>query len=407
MQGEPTNCPICRQRASKSFVPNKMDSRIECSRCGWFDIDHVAEVNLHSSKPPNFATLSGIARHRYELERFETIPRLVWRDLEEDRNGLYEFEDLNSIRMTAQEKATKFLALVAAKTESTAGEEVELSLPSDLSLAFAKSEKELNAILDYLASRELIAIQSTSDSVRTVSLTITGADAGAPTESFSPVAASVELQPLDVVITGSKQASGAFGEVYPGIQKRLNRKVAIKIIQPNTKPDAVAHALGLAKVNHPNVVTVHDVGTVIDPNTGEAVDCVVMEWIDGVKIHEAWSELSQGDAKLICGQIVDGVRAMHSKDVCHNDLHSGNVMLASETVKIVDIHYTESAHFSQLSTQPRELLVQHDCTKVAGLIRLLLLNSCPGVLDSSLGLQLCKSQSLDEVESVVESIFLE
>lgn len=177
------------------------------------------------------------------------------------------------------------------------------------------------------------------------------------------------VQETDVDITGSPKGSGAFGRVYPGIQKTLKREVAIKIIEAKAGPDAIAHARGLAKVSHPNVVTVHDVGRVKHPTTGEIVDCVVMELIDGPSINTVWSTFDVNDAVSICKQIIDGLEAMHAVGVCHHDLHAGNVLVCKGTLKIIDIHYTETARLSQLQSQPKQHLLEEDCNAAARLCR--------------------------------------
>ena len=75
---------------------------------------------------------------------------------------------------------------------------------------------------------------------------------------------------------------GGFAEVWKG-KDDLGRPVAVKIIREACvmMSDALAHAKALARAHHSNVVIVYRIDTVLDPNTGKEIDCVVMELIDG------------------------------------------------------------------------------------------------------------------------------
>ena len=399
-------CPLCGSSSKSTSVPSKRDNRIDCPRCGLFDIDFRAEINLQNSFLPeeDLANLSGIARHSSEMSHPAGVPRLVWEEVEDDRNGQYVFQGIPSDRLGSKEKSLRFLDLLIRQKQSTPGETLQLDLPIDFSLVYARSTEELDSALDYLKRMNLIEIQDSAEFSRVVCLTVEGADF-----IESKLASEVErttdssLAIVDIKITGPKQDNGAFGEVYPGQQLKLGRKVAIKIIQPNDKLGAIEHAKGLAKVNHRNVVTVYDVGLVLDPSTGKNVECVVMEWIDGVNLHDAWCDLSHSDAYRICSQLIDGLEAMHQSDVCHHDLHAGNIMVSEDTIKIIDVHYTETAQFSNLTTQPKRRLIQNDCRALGSIVRHVILNACPHVLKSDLELELCKSVSLEEVKSIVSS----
>src|SRR5688572_15466461 len=137
MPSSPYPCPLCCRPATKAPVPGKFDNRIECTRCGSYDINRYAEVNLASSgPPPNASTLSGIARVRHELYQAETPPRLIWVELAEDRDGRYEFDGIPSGAVTAREKAERFIDFLQRKTNRTAGEPVVVHYQTDVSLAF-------------------------------------------------------------------------------------------------------------------------------------------------------------------------------------------------------------------------------------------------------------------------------
>lgn len=133
--------------------------------------------------------------------------------------------------------------------------------------------------------------------------------------------------------------SGGMGEVYRARDTRLGRFVALKFVSDEFVKDG-SSAARLAReaeltssLNHPNIVTVHDVGEL------DARPFIVMEFIDG---HSLFSAIASGPMKParvvdIACQIADGLAAAHGAGVVHRDLKPRNVMIADEgRVKIVD-----------------------------------------------------------------------
>ncbi len=212
------------------------------------------------------------------------------------------------------------------------------------------------------------------------------------------------LKPLDIEFTGAMKDSGAYGEVFPGRQIALNRDVAIKIINQEAMLDAVSHAIGLARVNHPNVVTVYEVGLVEHPDRKTPVECLVMEWFDGQKICDVWTQLQPADLQTIFNQILSGIRAMHLEGVCHHDLHAGNVMVRGNQVKIIDIKYTESARLSRLSTSTQIFLFEEDCSGIARIIRSTLWHCCGKNVDPTFEDLLFRAKTLDELETIIKKL---
>jgi serine/threonine protein kinase/Flp pilus assembly protein TadD len=88
-----------------------------------------------------------------------------------------------------------------------------------------------------------------------------------------------------------------------------------------------------SSLNHPNIVTVHDVGEL------DARPFIVMEFIDGHSLFQAieTGPMKPARAVDIACQIADGLAAAHGAGVVHRDLKPRNVMIADESrVKIVD-----------------------------------------------------------------------
>ncbi len=135
-----------------------------------------------------------------------------------------------------------------------------------------------------------------------------------------------------------KQGSGGMGVVYAGYDEQLDRKVAIKLLHADVTEESVGRARlvreaqAMAKVSHPNVAHVYEVGE----HDGRVY--VVMQFIDGAELG-AWSDLDRPwtevlDAYVQAGR---GLAAAHEAGLVHRDFKPGNVMItASGHVRVLD-----------------------------------------------------------------------
>ena len=132
---------------------------------------------------------------------------------------------------------------------------------------------------------------------------------------------------------------GGMGEVYRAHDSKLGRDVALKVL-PNkfaNDPDRLSRfqreAQLLATLNHPNILTIYDVGT------HEGSPYVVSEMLEGETLH---SRLLKGMLPLrkatdYALQLAKGLAAAHSKGVLHRDLKPENLFLTNDgRVKILD-----------------------------------------------------------------------
>jgi serine/threonine protein kinase/Tfp pilus assembly protein PilF len=133
--------------------------------------------------------------------------------------------------------------------------------------------------------------------------------------------------------------SGGMGEVYRARDTRLGRLVALKFVSEEMAADATSaarltrEAELTSSLNHPNIVTVHDVGEL------DGRPFIVMELISGHSLHSAieTGHLKPPRVLDIACQIADGLAAAHGAGVVHRDLKPRNVMVADDgRVKIVD-----------------------------------------------------------------------
>ena len=133
--------------------------------------------------------------------------------------------------------------------------------------------------------------------------------------------------------------SGGMGEVYKARDTRLNRLVAIKVLRrdlvsnANRKQRFIQEAQAASALNHPNIVTVHDVFQ------HEGVDCLVMEYIAGKTLDALIPRqgMRLSEALRIAVQVAEGLRKAHSAGIVHRDIKPSNVMVPDDgPVKILD-----------------------------------------------------------------------
>ena len=133
---------------------------------------------------------------------------------------------------------------------------------------------------------------------------------------------------------------GGTAEVFEATDRLLGRRVAVKVLREGMTPDPQAisrfrrEARAAASLNHPNVVTVHDVG--IDGQR----PFIVMELVDGEPLSgllEREGRLAFGRAAAIAHSIAEGLACAHEAGIVHRDLKPRNVMLTAQgAVKVLD-----------------------------------------------------------------------
>jgi len=137
---------------------------------------------------------------------------------------------------------------------------------------------------------------------------------------------------------------GGMGVVYLARQQPLDRLVVVKVLRTHLVEDdeAIARfereAQGLSKLQHPNIVTIHDFGWDGDQAF------IVMEYVDGETLSVRARR--EGPLRLvsflnIAAQLLQGIGAAHSQGLLHRDIKPANIMLQRQAdqhdvVKILD-----------------------------------------------------------------------
>src|SRR6266480_3687397 len=126
-----------------------------------------------------------------------------------------------------------------------------------------------------------------------------------------------------------KLGAGGMGEVYLALDTKLDRKVAIKVLQPDSLADdhlkkrLLKEAQAAARLDHPNICAVHDV------NEADSFTFIVMQYIEGETLAEKMDRqpLELNTALALAAQAAEGLAEAHAHGVVHRDLKPQNMMI--------------------------------------------------------------------------------
>ena len=139
---------------------------------------------------------------------------------------------------------------------------------------------------------------------------------------------------------------GGMGTVYLARDQRLNRYVALKVLnaqglgQEDRRARFFREAKSAAAVRHQNVATIYDVD-----ETDEGQPFIVMEYCEGETLSQRIRRrpLDAGEFLSIARQLAAGVAAAHERDIIHRDIKSANIMVEpTGLVKILDFGLAKS-----------------------------------------------------------------
>ncbi len=147
---------------------------------------------------------------------------------------------------------------------------------------------------------------------------------------------------------------GGMADVYKGKDHKLNRYVAIKVLKEEFRGDKnfVAkfrvEAQAAARLAHPNVVNVYDVGD------EDGVNYIIMELVEGITLKnyiERKGKLTVRETTSIAIQVAMGIEAAHNLNIVHRDIKPQNIIISREgKVKVTDFGIAKMASANTISS---------------------------------------------------------
>ncbi|MHC4887731.1 MAG: protein kinase domain-containing protein, partial [Planctomycetota bacterium] len=135
-------------------------------------------------------------------------------------------------------------------------------------------------------------------------------------------------------------AQGGMGKVYRAVQNSMEREVALKILHDKFAERAdfvqrfVLEARSAGKLNHPNIISVHDVGK------AGGTYYFSMELVGGNDLSQimAMRNLEYGEVLPICAKVCEALEYAHNNGLVHRDIKPDNIMLSQNNdVKLADL----------------------------------------------------------------------
>ena len=162
----------------------------------------------------------------------------------------------------------------------------------------------------------------------------------APAESPARPGPLVAGQRIGRFVVLGTLGKGGMGILYEAYDPELDRKVALKLVRPGRLPRSktassrlLREAQALARLSHPNVVSVYDVGTF-----GDRV-FLALEHIDGMNLDE-WMAGPMPSVERVVEVFIAagrGLVAAHAASMLHRDIKPSNIMVGpGDRVRLVD-----------------------------------------------------------------------
>src|SRR5262245_13149932 len=132
---------------------------------------------------------------------------------------------------------------------------------------------------------------------------------------------------------------GGMGEVYLAEDKRLHRKVALKLLPAQFTNDAERvrrferEAKAASATNHPNILTIYEIGH------AEGLQFIATEFVDGMTLRKAMQNdgMSIAESLSFAVQVASALSAAHEAGIIHRDIKPENIMVRPDSlVKVLD-----------------------------------------------------------------------
>lgn len=139
-------------------------------------------------------------------------------------------------------------------------------------------------------------------------------------------------------------ASGGMGQVWEALDDTLERRVALKIMHPNSQDELALverfrdEARFAAQLSHPHIVTVHDFIEY------EGLCYLVMELVDGPTLAGllARGPLGPDEVRHLLGQLASALALAHDAGIIHRDIKPANVLVTEGRAQLMDFGIARS-----------------------------------------------------------------
>jgi serine/threonine-protein kinase len=175
----------------------------------------------------------------------------------------------------------------------------------------------------------------------------------------SPEKVNIEITGYEII---EHIASGGMGKVYKARQISLDRIVAIKVLapkftnNPRLTENFINEARSAGRLNHPNLVQVHDVNKDFQKN-GQVIYYFTMEFIDGKTLKELIRDSEKLPALQVIDLLIDiskGLEYIHNNKLIHRDIKPDNIMIDGDgNLKIADLGIALDANETEVN-EPTE-----------------------------------------------------
>jgi eukaryotic-like serine/threonine-protein kinase len=202
-----------------------------------------------------------------------------------------------------------------------------------LAAALEKAPDERNDYLNQVCVEE--SLRSEVESLLTAHCEGDNGVLGLSDGEFDALPSGTRLGPYEIL---APLGEGGMGKVYKARDTRLDRLVAIKLLQadiadrPELQERFEREARTVASLNHPHICTLYDIGH------QDTTDFLVMEYLEGETLARRLESgpLPLEDVLRYAIEIADALDKAHSKGVIHRDLKPANIMLTSTGSKLLD-----------------------------------------------------------------------
>lgn len=159
-------------------------------------------------------------------------------------------------------------------------------------------------------------------------------------------------------------ANGGMGTIYEGLDTRLDRKVAVKIMHPHLAQDEefitrfIREAKAAASLSHPNIVNVMDQGW---NQSGIPAVFLVMELVEGQTLREliaSKGSFSVNETINYLSPVVSALAAAHQIGIVHRDIKPENILISLDgRIKIADFGLARGTNLGQTMTAEASVIL--------------------------------------------------